>query len=118
MSGKNKIELWATWEVTYAPYASELRRIPFDKMMNVILDALSEHGNAWLTTSYGDIGLSGQQDKFLEFTADEKTTFPGMVIDKFMDDIAAFLGGLGFQGSLTAKRISNLMEIPPELEAE
>lgn len=104
---ETEIEIWAAWVAVYTPYASEIRRHGFDAMMDNITDAVFDEENA-LPKKWGDFGISGEMDRFIEIEILEGETTKFRTIGEFQDDLAAFLGSEGYQGNLVVARRSSL----------
>lgn len=108
MSDKeNKVETWASWVAKYTPYKSEIRRVGFDEMLANIADHLydPEHD---LAKKWGDFGISGQHDLFIEIEVFEGEDTVDRTTLELQDDLSAFLGSEGYQGGITVHRAVNL----------
>lgn len=100
---KNEVETWATWAAIYTPYPSEIKRAGFDNMMSDIADCLYDPENE-LAKKWGDFGISGQLDRFIEIDVFEGENTQDRTMNEFQDDLAAFLGSRGYQGDITIAR--------------
>lgn len=112
---ESKIEIWATWVATYIPYTSEVKRRGFDALLDLIVDAVFDPESS--LSDWGDIGIAGLKDAQVEFNVVEEYVPFGATPERFQDDLAAFLGRLGFQGDIAVNRRFNLLEMPGKAEA-
>ena len=107
MTEKRDVETWATWAAVYTPYPSEIKRVGFDEMMCDVADYLYDDSTE-LSGKWGDFGISGQHDRFIEIEVFEGEHTEGRTMGEFQDDLAAFLSSKGYQGGIVVTRRTSM----------
>lgn len=104
---KREVETWATWAAVYTPYRSEIKRVGFDVIMCDVADYLYDEESE-LAGKWGDFGISGQHDLFIEIEVFEGENTQNRTMGEFQDDLAAFLGSKGYQGDIVVTRRTSM----------